>query len=72
MPVKFVIECENGFLSFIQVKGFFKQTVNTFWTCKSKLFMDPKINKKDLDKFSPELFGITYSPLSIPFCRCNQ
>ena len=40
MPVKFVIECENGFLSFIQVKGFFKQTVNTFWTCKSKLFMD--------------------------------
>lgn len=40
MPVKFAIECENGFLSFIQVKGFFKQTVNTFWTCKSKLFID--------------------------------
>ena len=40
MPVKFVIECENGFICFIQVKGFFKQTVNTFWTCKSTLFIE--------------------------------
>ena len=40
MPVKFAMECENGYLTFFQVKGFFKQTVTTFWSCKSKLFMD--------------------------------
>ena len=39
-PVKFATECKNGYLTFFQIKGFFKQKVTTFWSCQSKLFMD--------------------------------
>mgnify|MGYP001474096286 CR=1 FL=1 len=38
VPVKFVIDCENGYVTFFQVKGFFKQTVTTFWSTKATVF----------------------------------
>ena len=44
LPVKFVLECHNGYLTFFQIKGFFKQTVTSFWSAKSTNF------KKALEK----------------------
>ena len=44
LPVKFVLECENGYLTFFQIKGFFKQTVTSFWSAKATNF------KKALEK----------------------
>ena len=38
LPVKFIIDCENGYETFFQVKGFFKQTVTTFWSTKAMVF----------------------------------
>ena len=40
LPVKFVIDCENGFLTFFQVKGFFAISVTSIWSVKSKVFME--------------------------------
>ena len=37
-PVKFVMDCKNGYVTFFQIKGFFKQKVTSFWTTKSKTF----------------------------------
>lgn len=37
-PVKFVMDCENGFVTFFQVKGFFKQKVTSIWTAKATDF----------------------------------
>ena len=37
-PVKFVIDCENGFVTFFQIKGFFKQKVTSFWSVKANDF----------------------------------
>ena len=38
VPVKFVIDCENGYVTFFQVKGFFKQTVTSIWSTKATVF----------------------------------
>ena len=38
VPVKFVIDCEKGYVTFFQVKGFFKQTVTTIWSTKATVF----------------------------------
>lgn len=37
-PVKFVMDCENGYVTFFQIKGFFKQTVTSFWSAKATNF----------------------------------
>ena len=37
-PVKFVIDCKNGYVTFFQVKGFFKQTVTSIWSTKATVF----------------------------------
>ena len=38
VPVKFVIDCEKGYVTFFQVKGFFKQTVTTIWSARATVF----------------------------------
>ena len=40
MPVKFCFLCENSYVVFVQVKGFFNTKATTIWSCKSKLFSD--------------------------------
>ena len=40
LPVKFVIDCENGYVTFFQVKGFFKSTTTTFWSTKAAVFTE--------------------------------
>jgi len=40
MPVKFCFLCENSYVVFIEVKGFFNTKATTIWSCKSKLFSD--------------------------------
>tara|TARA_B100001057_G_C22735359_1_gene905595 strand:- start:849 stop:1163 length:315 start_codon:yes stop_codon:yes gene_type:complete len=46
LPVKFVLECRNSYLTFFQIKGFFKQTVTSFWSAKVTDF------KKALEKLN--------------------
>ena len=43
MPVKFCFLCENSYVVFVQVKGFFNTKATTIWSCKSKLFSDAMI-----------------------------
>lgn len=38
LPVKMVIDCENGYVTFFQIKGFFKQTVTSIWSTKATIF----------------------------------
>ena len=38
LPVKLVIDCENGFVTFFQIKGFFTQTVTSIWSTKATIF----------------------------------
>ena len=40
LPVKFVIDCENGFTTFFQVKGFFATSATSIWSVKSKVFIE--------------------------------
>jgi len=40
MPVKFCFLCENQFVVFVKVEGFFKTKATSIWSCKSKLFGD--------------------------------
>ena len=32
------MDCENGYVTFFQIKGFFKQTVTSFWSAKATNF----------------------------------
>ena len=48
MPVKFCFICENKYVSFVHVKGFFKQKASTIWTCEADLF------QKAMDDLIPE------------------
>ena len=57
MPVKFCFLCENSYVVFVQVKGFFNTKATTIWSCKSKLFSDAMIKlglgdamRKDYEK----------------------
>ena len=59
MPVKFCFLCENSYVVFIEVKGFFNTKATTIWSCKSKLFSDAMsklgygdVMKKGTDKVS--------------------
>ena len=38
LPVKMVIDCKNGYVTFFQIKGFFKQTVTSIWSAKATVF----------------------------------
>ena len=38
IPVKLVIDCENGYVTFFQIKGFFTQTVTSIWSTKATVF----------------------------------
>ena len=38
LPVKLVIDCENGFVTFFQIKRFFTQTVTSIWSTKATIF----------------------------------
>jgi len=38
LPVKLVIDCENGYVTFFQIKGFFTQTVTSIWSTKATVF----------------------------------
>ena len=38
LPVKMVIDCENGYVTFFQIKGFFRQTVTSIWSTKATIF----------------------------------
>ena len=39
-PVKFVMRCENEYITFFRVKGLFKQTVETYWTCNREIGLE--------------------------------
>ena len=38
--VNFLFLCPKGFYSMVSVKGFFKTSAKTLWTCKKKFFID--------------------------------
>lgn len=38
LPVKLVIDCENGFVTFFQIKGIFSLTVTSIWSTKATIF----------------------------------
>jgi len=38
LPVKLVIDCENGFVTFFQIKGIFSLTVTSIWSTKAIIF----------------------------------
>ena len=38
MPVKFLLLCPNQYVSFIRIKGFFRQEVTNYWTCRMELY----------------------------------
>ena len=38
LPVKFLFECKNQYVSFVHVKGIFVQKANCLWSCKAKLY----------------------------------
>ena len=38
LPVQLVIDCENGYVTFFQIKGFFTQTVTSIWSTKATVF----------------------------------
>ncbi len=40
MPVKFVMRCGNDFATFFQVKGLFRQSATTLWTCNLGIFRE--------------------------------
>ena len=40
LQVKFLLACEDGYTSFVQVTGFFIQKAESIWTCETKLFDD--------------------------------
>lgn len=40
LPVKFLFECKNNYVSFVHVKGIFIQKANCLWSCTSKLYND--------------------------------
>ena len=40
MPVKFCFVCENDYVCFVQVKGFFKPKATPLWSCKGKMFQE--------------------------------
>lgn len=37
-PVKFLMLCKNNYVSFFRVKGLFKITVDSYWSCELKKF----------------------------------
>lgn len=37
-PVKILYKCPNGWLTFVHIKGLFKQTAISLWTCEAKYF----------------------------------
>lgn len=47
LPVKFLFECKNNYVSFVHVKGIFVQKANCLWTCTSKLYDDVIAGMKD-------------------------
>ena len=48
MPVKFCFICKNNYVSFVHVKGFFRQEALTIWTCEAELF------QKAIDDLMPD------------------
>ena len=40
LPVKFLFECKNKYVSFVHVKGIFIQKANCLWSCTAKLYDD--------------------------------
>ena len=40
MPVKFVFNCQNDYLTGVQVKGFFSQKSIELWTCKNEVYLE--------------------------------
>ena len=47
-PVKFCFICENKYVSFVQVKGFFNTKASSIWTCEAELF------QKAIDDLMPD------------------
>ena len=67
MPVKFCFLCENSYVVFVQVKGFFNTKATTIWSCKSKLFSDAINELSSLENSSKGFLicGITSISLRI-------
>ena len=40
VPVKFVFNCHNDYLTGVQVKGFFTQKSIELWTCKNEVYLE--------------------------------
>ena len=57
--VKLILLCPNKFYTFIKIKGFFKQTCISEWTCKKKIFeqaifnLFPEWTDEDKKNFDP-------------------
>lgn len=57
--VKLVMLCPKNFYTFIKIKGFFKQTCISEWTCKKKIFeqaifnLFPEWTDEDKKNFDP-------------------
>ena len=57
--VKLILLCPNKFYTFIKIKGFFKQTCLTEWSCPKKIFekaifnLFPEWKNDDKKKFDP-------------------
>ena len=57
--VKLILLCPNKFYTFIKIKGFFKQTCITEWSCTKKIFekaifnLFPEWTDDDKKKFDP-------------------
>ena len=39
-PVKFLFSCQNRYVAFVHVKGFFTKKANCLWSCTAKLYDD--------------------------------
>jgi len=48
VPVKFIFECRNGFMTAVRVKGMLFQKSIEMWSCKSDLFFQAQEKMKEI------------------------